>query len=138
MKRDPLTYGIIGVLIGGVAVWAISVNAVNNNVIGTMRMMGMRSGGTQQSQVTNQQYGMGMGMGSSMNDMMGSLPGRQGSSFDKAFIEAMIPHHQGAIEMAKVAQQKAEHEEIKELADGIIEAQTADAPPGIHAAEWYS
>jgi uncharacterized protein (DUF305 family) len=43
--------------------------------------------------------------------------------FDKAFIDAMIPHHQMAIEAAQIAQQKAEHAEIKELAAEIIGAQ---------------
>ncbi|WP_437287221.1 DUF305 domain-containing protein [Sorangium sp. So ce406] len=43
--------------------------------------------------------------------------------FDKAFIDAMIPHHEMAIDAAEVALQKAEHAEIKTLASGIIEAQ---------------
>jgi uncharacterized protein (DUF305 family) len=43
--------------------------------------------------------------------------------YDIRFINAMIPHHEGAIAMAKVAQEKAEHPEIKKLADDIIKAQ---------------
>jgi uncharacterized protein (DUF305 family) len=43
--------------------------------------------------------------------------------FDKAFIDAMIPHHQSAIDMAKEAQTKARHQEIKDLAVQIIAAQ---------------
>jgi uncharacterized protein (DUF305 family) len=43
--------------------------------------------------------------------------------FDKAFIEAMIPHHQSAIEMAEVAYEKSENSRIKELAGDIISAQ---------------
>ncbi|WP_437911001.1 DUF305 domain-containing protein [Sorangium sp. So ce327] len=43
--------------------------------------------------------------------------------FDRAFIDAMIPHHEMAIDAAEMAQQKAEHAEIRTLADGIIEAQ---------------
>ncbi len=46
-----------------------------------------------------------------------------GMSFDQMFIAGMIPHHQSAIDMAKVAQQKAEHPEIKQLAGEIITAQ---------------
>ncbi len=42
---------------------------------------------------------------------------------DGAFIAAMIPHHESAIEMAKVAQKEAEHPQIKQLADDIIAAQ---------------
>jgi uncharacterized protein (DUF305 family) len=43
--------------------------------------------------------------------------------FDKAFIDAMIPHHQSAIDMAKIAYEKSEHPRIKELAENIVSAQ---------------
>jgi uncharacterized protein (DUF305 family) len=40
--------------------------------------------------------------------------------FDKAFIDAMIPHHESAIEAATIAQEQAQRAEIKELARTII------------------
>jgi uncharacterized protein (DUF305 family) len=40
--------------------------------------------------------------------------------FDRMFIDMMVPHHQAAIEMALVAQEKAEHPELKQMADQII------------------
>jgi len=43
--------------------------------------------------------------------------------FDRAFIDAMIPHHQSAIEMAKVAHQESDNPRIKELAQNIMSAQ---------------
>jgi uncharacterized protein (DUF305 family) len=43
--------------------------------------------------------------------------------FDKAFIDAMIPHHQSAIEMSQVALEKSKNPKIKELAENIISAQ---------------
>ena len=67
-----------------------------------------------------------MGMGSSMDDMMGSLQGNTGDSFDQSFIEAMIVHHQGAIEMAKEAKINAKHSELKMMADDIISAQSQE------------
>ncbi len=39
------------------------------------------------------------------------------------FAQMMITHHQGAIEMAKLAADSAEHNEIKDLAEEIIRAQ---------------
>lgn len=39
------------------------------------------------------------------------------------FAQMMVTHHQGAIEMAKLAADRAEHEEIKDLAEAIISAQ---------------
>jgi len=46
--------------------------------------------------------------------------------FDKAFIDAMIPHHQSAIEMANVAREKSKVPEIKGLAENIVSAQEAE------------
>jgi uncharacterized protein (DUF305 family) len=45
---------------------------------------------------------------------------------DELFINAMVPHHQGAIDMANVALENAEHPEIKELAQNVISAQQAE------------
>ena len=67
-----------------------------------------------------QTAGMGMDMGTM------EISNDAGNPFDQRFIEAMIPHHQGTIGMAKDAQQKAEHEEIKKLAREIIIAQEAE------------
>ncbi|MDB4978453.1 MAG: uncharacterized protein JWM56_639 [Candidatus Peribacteria bacterium] len=68
-----------------------------------------------------------MGTGSdtsmTMNQMTQVLQGKTGNAFDKAFIDAMIVHHNGAIAMAKLAQRDAGHEEIKRLAGDIIAAQ---------------
>ena len=35
----------------------------------------------------------------------------------------MIPHHKGAIAMAKLADTRAQHQEVKDLAAAIISAQ---------------
>ncbi|HEY9623284.1 MAG TPA: DUF305 domain-containing protein [Crinalium sp.] len=43
--------------------------------------------------------------------------------FDLRFIDAMIPHHEGAVAMAREALQKSNRPEIKQLAQAIIEAQ---------------
>ncbi|MBO0781402.1 MAG: DUF305 domain-containing protein, partial [Ktedonobacteraceae bacterium] len=43
--------------------------------------------------------------------------------FDARFIDSMIQHHQGAIDMAKRAQAQAQHNKIKTLASSIITSQ---------------
>ncbi len=43
--------------------------------------------------------------------------------FDATFIDSMIRHHEGAIEMARQALEEAEHPEVRELAQEIIDAQ---------------
>ncbi|HEY4489001.1 MAG TPA: DUF305 domain-containing protein [Candidatus Paceibacterota bacterium] len=67
-----------------------------------------------------------MGMGGEMDSMMAGLEGKNGDEFDKAFLSEMIMHHQGAVEMAEAALQNAEHEEIKNMANAIISAQTTE------------
>lgn len=62
-------------------------------------------------------------MSMSMDDMSEMLEGKTGDAFDKAFVEGMIPHHQGAIDMARAALQSAKHDEIKQMARDIISAQ---------------
>lgn len=62
-------------------------------------------------------------MAMSMDDMAAMLEGKTGDELDKAFLEGMIPHHQGAIEMARALLEGTEREEMKDLARDIIQAQ---------------
>lgn len=64
------------------------------------------------------------GMGMAMGDMQVSSD--TSKPFDQRFITAMIAHHQGAIAMATEAQTKAEHVEIKQLAQNIVAAQQSE------------
>lgn len=50
----------------------------------------------------------------------------RGEEFDRYYIANMIAHHQGAVDMAKVAQTNAEHQELKTMANDIISAQTSE------------
>jgi uncharacterized protein (DUF305 family) len=47
-------------------------------------------------------------------------------NFDVQFIDMMVPHHQGAVAMAEIAQQRGERGEIKRLADAVVSAQTSE------------
>jgi len=64
------------------------------------------------------------GMLDSMKGMdMTKMNAATGNEFDLMFIDMMTPHHVGAVVMAKEALTKAEHAEIKRLAQAIIAAQ---------------
>jgi len=64
------------------------------------------------------------GMAMDMGQM--SISDDEAVPFDQRFLEAMISHHQGAIEMAEMALEQAEHEEIRTLAEAIVAAQTSE------------
>lgn len=124
MSKEIL-YGIIGVLVGIVIATIFASYNVNNNNSSMMRMMAINTRNMMDDDENTDDHGM-MGMGSSMTDMMDTLEGKTGDTFDKAFISSMIIHHQGAIEMAQETRNNAKHDEIKNLADDIIKAQTAE------------
>jgi uncharacterized protein (DUF305 family) len=67
------------------------------------------------------------GMSDSMKMMSGDgmkkMEAATGKDFDLHFLDMMTPHHAGAVMMAKEALQKAEHAEIKTLAQNIIREQ---------------
>lgn len=47
-------------------------------------------------------------------------------SFDLAFIEMMIPHHEGAVEMAEQLLEKGENAELQQLARAVVSSQNAE------------
>ena len=106
---NPLLYGLAGALIGGLAVWFLATNAVNNSNAGMMQMMGMQN--------------------TSSGNMMRNTEG-----IDAHFIEQMIPHHEDAITMSELAQTKAQRPETKELASSIIDSQGKEIS---QMKEWY-
>ncbi len=67
---------------------------------------------------------MGMGMMSAAD--MTSLGAANGSNFDTMFLDMMIRHHTGAIDMAQKVQKDGKSPEVKALAGGIIEAQRTE------------
>ncbi len=82
---------------------------------------GKKAGGMAGMDHSNMDHG-------SMNpeDMARQMVAPNGEYSDVAFIDAMVPHHEGAVEMAQVALRNAEHEEIKRLSRDIISAQRAE------------
>lgn len=99
METKALLLGIIGFMLGGLTV---SVAA---------------------SQLENDE---GASTGMTMTQMTGGLQNKTGDEFDEAFIASMIEHHQGAIDMAKLADKQAKHEELKQMARDILDAQSRE------------
>jgi len=73
----------------------------------------------------------GMDMSGSMPGMMSTedmqmLQGMSGAGFDRMFLQMMIEHHQGAIEMARTEQADGTNADAQALAGQIGNAQTAE------------
>ncbi len=106
-SNQSILYGIIGLLAGVILTGAIMSFSGNTTRHGSGSMMDESSDH----------------MDMSMNDMAKELKNRTGDNFDKAFLEMMIDHHQGAVDMAKEAQKNAKHQELKAMSNEIISAQ---------------
>jgi len=73
-----------------------------------------------------------MGMDMDMDALAEAKP------FDKAFIDAMIPHHEGAIAMAKKLLAGGATPQLRTLAENVIRTQTAEiAQMREWRAEWF-
>lgn len=73
-----------------------------------------------------------MGMGMDASDLSGARP------FDREFIDMMVPHHQGAIRMARVQLASGENPELMEISEAIIDAQAREIKEmNRWRTEWY-
>lgn len=116
-KNSVLVFSVIFLIIGVFVGWFgssskdIQTNvSTGNHMMSNGQMMGNSS----------------MDMGNAMSGMMNGLAGKTGDAFDKAFIDGMIEHHEGAVVMAEEALKNAKHQEIKDMANAIISAQTKE------------
>lgn len=115
MNKENVMFGTIGLLLGVVLAGFAAGRAVNNNNNGMMRMMGVDTSRVQQEAADHSTM--------SMAEMSEQLESLSGDNYDKAFIEMMIDHHEGAVDMAELSSSRAEHDEIKKLSLAIISAQ---------------
>lgn len=97
MNNTKNLYAIGGVVLGAVLVWFLFSTAVRSNNVGMMQMMGLRASTSSNS-----------------------------DTLDAHFIEQMIPHHEDAITMARLAETKAKTPEVKQLAKNIITSQGSE------------
>ena len=65
-------------------------------------------------------------MDTTMAGMTAILEDRQGAEFEQAFIDEMIVHHDGAVDMAKLLLAGTARPELVKLGNDIISAQTGE------------
>ncbi|MBP6946184.1 MAG: DUF305 domain-containing protein [Candidatus Pacebacteria bacterium] len=65
-------------------------------------------------------------MHGAMNGMTIGLEGKTGDELDKAFLDGMIIHHEGAVEMAQTLLKGTKRPELIKLGNDIVTAQTGE------------
>jgi uncharacterized protein (DUF305 family) len=100
MDTKPLLFAIIGFLLGGFVVSVAATQLDEDNTASGAEM--------------------------TMSQMSAGLTDKSGDDFDAAFLSAMIEHHEGAITMAELAETRAEHQQIRQLAQEVIAAQEGE------------
>ena len=88
----------------------------------------------QSEEMKHDMYKMAMGVQSpatigyeaAMKKMHKDMAIRYTGNADVDFVRGMIPHHQGAIDMAKVVIAHGKDPEIRKLAEGVVTAQEAE------------
>ncbi len=66
------------------------------------------------------------GVGDRTLARIADVPAGVTTTVERHFIEQMIPHHEDAVAMAELALTRAQHPEIKQLAENIIRTQTQE------------
>ncbi len=99
MESKSLLFGIIGFILGGLIVSIAATATQSNTNSGADKPMSMSSD---------------------------TLSSKSGGAFDKAFLSQMIEHHEGALVMAELAQERATLDEIKQFSNGITAVQSKE------------
>lgn len=124
MEQNKSTLITIGALLIGFFVgWLVWGNTPQGSSCQMMKQgMHKMPDGTMMRDMDPMMH-QGMSMGQMMEAMTVSLQGKTDEKFDEAFLEEMIPHHQGAVEMARMVLASTKRPELIKLANEIIEAQ---------------
>ena len=60
------------------------------------------------------------------SSMTSMAAGAKSAPFDQQFIDMMVPHHEGAVEMARIAEQRSQRPEIRQMASDILRTQASE------------
>ncbi len=138
MKKETIQAGIICGIICVAFMWAyMSVFMTSMSVPASSGQKGgmhMMPDGTMMGSDVG-----AMGMEGMMMDMTARLKGKTGAELEKTFLEDMIVHHQGAVDMSRELLKGTNKPELIEFANTIITAQSSEIEMQRKwLKEWYS
>lgn len=111
MKNTPILVLILGLIVG----YLIGTNTGDSS----FEMMSRNHSQIRDTSDSVDMHG-------AMNGMMMGLSGKTGDALDLAFLNEMIIHHEGAVEMARVLLKGTKRSELIKLGNDIITAQTGE------------
>lgn len=126
MKQINLRAGFLGLVVAAIASSSGLLAACSSSSQTQAPNTTVSTAPSPAASDTNSMQGMDHGNMSGMNHSMAMDLGPADANFDLRFIDAMTPHHEGAVVMAKEALQKSKRPEIKKLATDIISAQNKE------------
>jgi len=112
--KDPFITGLAGDIVG-----------TQEREISTMKMLYGRLLGGKLEPDPGAHDGLGLSATEAgmTHDGQTNVKLRAAKPFDRAFVDEMVPHHEGAIEMANVVLKSTEDAELRALAEGIVSTQ---------------
>jgi uncharacterized protein (DUF305 family) len=132
IDKNILTTSLVSAVVGVLGTLAF-VNmraphemAVPPALVAPQAKMHMMPNGEMMGDMPMPAHEMSGDMGGMMMDMMAGLKGKTGDEFDKAFLEEMIVHHQGAVDMAEAVLTESKRPELVKFARDIISAQSKE------------
>lgn len=135
MQRNiVIIIAVVALLVGVGAGYALGSNQETSQVAVVPEGMHMMPDGSMMAS-----DGGTMSMSDMMHDMNANLRGKSGDDLDKAFIDEMIIHHEGAVEMAQILLAGSKRPELIQLGNDIVNAQTSEIEMMKRwRAEWFS
>ena len=126
MKNQTLLTALIALVIG-LALGFIAAPKMGGMMDHDMSQMGdMNMSGMDMSKPKGDQGPSSLAFAKANADMHAGMAIEYSGNTDVDFAKGMVPHHQGAIEMAKIELQYGKDADMRKLAEGVIAAQEAE------------